>query len=53
MFFFGRGGHGWFLVAWVFPFFQFYLFMVEDLVENQVFYSNFYKRERKFFFEEG
>jgi len=50
----GRGGGmSGFLVAWVFPSFHFYLFLVEELVENHVFFYNFSKRKRQIFFEKG
>ncbi len=42
-----------FLVAWVFPTFHFYLFLVEELVENHVFFYNFSKRKKQIFFEKG
>jgi hypothetical protein len=35
MFSFGGAAMGDILVAWVFPSFHFYLFLVEDLVENE------------------
>jgi hypothetical protein len=31
------GAMGVFMVAWIFPSFHLYLFLVEDLVENHVF----------------
>jgi hypothetical protein len=50
----GRGGGvSGFWVAWVFSSFHFYLFMVEDFVENHMCFYIVFARERQKELEEG
>jgi hypothetical protein len=51
--FFFEGPMGGFLVAWVFSSFHFYLFLVEEFVENHMCFLIVFARERQKEIEEG